>query len=1128
MKGFWATLSDTFFQPKPQQQPQQPQQPQQQQQQPQTQQPQQPQQTQPQTQTQNQQTIHQQQQQSIALTASTQKSNVDANTGQGSANPNTSNTAHPIISGASPSSSTAASIFGDFNEATNGCKTVEIGNFSTYKESFYTPTFNLCGANWRLLIFPEGNNSPGNISIFLDYFDIGHNPLLEKDAGLTLTLLNQLNNKKNVRKNSSHKFSFKGVNWGFVSFLSLQTLVKAENGYLIDDKLMIKVEIQSPVTIDNTDALRPKPFGRFSYKMTNFSHHFENFYSPTFHSCGSNWRIYIFPNGYSSPNFFSVYLDLLDVKFKPLMIKHLFFAIEIVNQKYPDRNLKKWVDHLYDDKNMNFGFPKFVLLSTLLNPDNGYMVDDSIQINIEFTVMSSNYNESTPNFEIESNLDKSADCGRFTFHATKGQSTELILSPTYKIAGSKWQVISYPLENLTDFFSIYLDLVDIKTTPLLRKHISFSVEIENQLNPDKHFKKFISNVYSYNSFSWLFQKFIKNHTLMDPKYGFIKNDIIIINVELITVSYDYLSPKPFRIESPLSLPSTCPISPSPSSSPSPNPTTTLMESPTPTPTPTINNNNMGEGPCNFSYDITNFSTLEKSFYSPTFTLNSTNWRFYVFPKGNSAQNFFSLYLDFVDPKTFPKRRQYICFVLSIINKLNPSKSERKYSFHTFCYSSINWGFKKFMSLDTLRDENSGFIENDTISVNVTIHFMSQSNLDNRYLQSYSHMRSSHIQLYCNHRYLNTSGAVDDAEAYAKQKSDEETYYYHTIKLTCDTDFESRQSFDLIDFNKHQTVKIRKYTTLLEFKLLLQMMYGIAFERIRIWFWDNNKSKPAKVSRCPIILDDEDIFNQYISYFGQVEIRLHMEVSNSPTPNEKNLFFDPIQPDHALIFFKYYDAKTQSIEFLTSKVCQANTSISYLVPILNQKLGASPDRPLMLYGDLSMSLVYQLDPNRTLKSYEIGHGDIIYCQRQQQLRDLPRIPFVPDYFNYVYNKTTINFHMVQHKNSITGQPISFQFGVIKTMKYSDIVQRVARLLQAFPQNVILYSVPAEYEPSTGQAASVERKELTPNDKPLRDVLQALHQRVDILYVDVKETYLAPENLDRLVPNILLSYYEPTYS
>ncbi|EGG21770.1 hypothetical protein DFA_01656 [Cavenderia fasciculata] len=1037
---------------------------------------------------------------------------------QGSSNPTNTNTAHPIT-GAKDALSSAVTIGGgeDFNTPTQGSKTVEISNFSNYKESFYTPIFHLCDSNWRLLIFPEGNNSPGNISIFLDYYDIGVNPLFEKDANLTLTLINQGDSKKNVKKTSQHKFSFKGVNWGFVSFLSLQTLLKTENGFLIQDKLKIKVEIQSHSgTIDKSDPKNAKPYGKFSYSLTNFSHHFENFYSPTYYVCGSNWRIYIFPNGYSSPNYFSVYLDLLDVKFKPLMSKHLFFAIEIVNQKYPEKNLKKWVDHQYDDKNMNFGFPKFVLLSTLLNSDLGYIVDDTIIINIEFTVMSSNCDEPSPNFEIDSNLNN-PDCGKFTFPSKKNPNIDLLFSPTFNIAGSNWQLVSYPLENLTDYFSIYLDLVDIKTKPLLRKHISFAIEIVNQVNPSKSFKKYISNIYSYNSFSWLFQKFMKVSTLNDPKYGFIKNDTIIINVELIIISSDFLKPLPFDhtntnlVDSPIKKSQQLLLlehlkqemllsSANTTNQPTVNNTESRIATnyninnnnnnnntanTTNTTTTTTNNfvnqcypsvshpspsnsialpynfidecshskNRLKEESGSFCFDIHNFSTLDKSFYSPVFALNRTKWRFYIFPKGNSVQNFFSLYLDYVDPKTKPKIRQYICFILEVVNKKNPSKSEKKYSFHTFCYSSVNWGFKKFISLETIKDMATGFMEDDTVTVKVTIYFLSQSILDTKHLLGYSNERSKHLKLH-----MNKEDDVLTPETIAKQKTEEEAYYYHTIKLTMDSDFEKTNCFDLIDFSNHQPIKIRKTSTLLELKLQIQMIYGISFERQRIWFWDHNPNqKPSKVARCPVILDDEDIFNQYISHFSGLEMRFHLEVSSAPQPNDKNLFFDPIQADYCLIFFKYYDSCKQKIEFIASKVSYTVIPLSAFIPFLNQKIGNTVDSPLLLYGEFSMNLLYQLDPNRTLKSYGVNHGDIIYCQKIQPLREKAQLPFVSDYFNFVYNKVIITFQILNYKNINNDAPFSFKLEILKGMTFVEIVKRVAEVVQTFPQNINLYSV-----------------------------------------------------------------------
>ncbi|KAF2075778.1 hypothetical protein CYY_002911 [Polysphondylium violaceum] len=1012
------------------------------------------------------------------------------------------------------------------DEKEKGVWVVEIPNFSTYKESFYTPIFKLCDSNWRLLIFPEGNNSPGNISIFLDYYDIGVNPMFQKEATLTLTLINQFDEGKNVKKTSNHNFSFKGVNWGFISFLNLSILLNANSGYLVADKLKIKVEIQSPKTKDLSDPNEIKPYGKFSYQLTNFSHHFENFYSPTFYVCGSNWRIYIFPNGYSSPNYFSVYLDLLDVKFKPLMVKHLFFAIEIVNQKNPEKNLKKWVDHIYDDKNMNFGFPKFVLLTTLLNQDLGYIVDDTIIINIEFTVMSTNFLEPSLNFEIESSLAKNPDCGSFTFYAKKQPNIDLIFSPTFQIAGCLWQLVSYPLENLTEYFSIYLDLVDIKTKPLLRKHISFAIEIVNQDNPAKNFKKYISNIYSYNSFSWLFQKFMKISTLFKPDGGFCKNGKIHINVELIVIASDFLRPIPFNKAVLLS--STTPNSTTNnnSSASTNNSALSRIDHTRALGENSNGSSGLGEVDCNpfsdssnssnsssdthqleevsgnFHYNIEKFSTLDKNFYSPVFNLYNTDWRFYIFPKGNSAAGFFSLYLDYVDPKTKPKIRQYICFILEVVNK-DPKKSEKKYSFHTFCYSSVNWGFKKFLPLESIKKEEGGFLDNDTLTVKVTIYFLSQNILDTNHLLSYSHETSKHIQLYSKHIVAEDENAAN--EKLKKQKSDEETFYYHTIKLTLDHDFEKSGSFDLIDFTRHFPIKVRKLSTLLELKLQIQMIFGISFERQRIWFWDPAPNKASRVTRCPLLLDDEDIFTQYLNNSSNqqnLEMRFHLEVSNLPNPNEKNLFFDPINSESVFVFFKYYDPYKKQIKFMTTKICQSNTPIAYFIPFLNQKLGCMPNDPLLLFGEDSLNVVYCLDPHRTLKYYEISNGSMIICQRCLSIRENVAFPYLTDYFNFIYNKVAISFKIINYKNINSQTDLIFKMEVLKGMKLKEIIRRVAEVIQTFPQNINLYSL-------SNSESSRDIKMINPanmGEKSVYDTLLSQQRKIDLILIEVKETIL----------------------
>ncbi|KAF5959433.1 hypothetical protein HYC85_000642 [Camellia sinensis] len=99
------------------------------------------------------------------------------------------------------------------------------------------------GYKWRVLIFPEGNNVD-HLSMYLDVADSAPLPYgWSRYAQFSLAVVNQINNKFTVRKDTRHPFNAQESDWGFTSFMPLSELYDPGRGYLVNDTIVVEADV---------------------------------------------------------------------------------------------------------------------------------------------------------------------------------------------------------------------------------------------------------------------------------------------------------------------------------------------------------------------------------------------------------------------------------------------------------------------------------------------------------------------------------------------------------------------------------------------------------------------------------------------------------------------------------------------------------------------------------------------------------------------------------------------------------------------------------------------------------------------------------------------------------------------
>ncbi|CAN8237138.1 unnamed protein product [Cochlearia groenlandica] len=119
-----------------------------------------------------------------------------------------------------------------------------ITNFSRQNtRKHYSDEFVVGGYKWRVLIFPKGNNVD-HLSMYLDVSDAASLPYgWSRYAHFSLAVVNQIQSRYTIRKDTQHQFNTRESDWGFTSFMPLSELYDHSRGYLMNDTVLIEAEV---------------------------------------------------------------------------------------------------------------------------------------------------------------------------------------------------------------------------------------------------------------------------------------------------------------------------------------------------------------------------------------------------------------------------------------------------------------------------------------------------------------------------------------------------------------------------------------------------------------------------------------------------------------------------------------------------------------------------------------------------------------------------------------------------------------------------------------------------------------------------------------------------------------------
>ncbi|KAK9006683.1 hypothetical protein V6N11_019017 [Hibiscus sabdariffa] len=272
-------------------------------------------------------------------------------------------------------------------------------------ENFKSDTFEAGGHQWRLVLYPNGNeksNGSGHISLYLEIViqETGDFSLdWEVNVDFKLFVFDQIRDQYLAIKDMEEpvrRFYGMKKEWGFSQLLSQETFKNGENGYLVEDCCIFGAElliIEPPPELGQLSMVKNPSGGKITWKIENFSSLHQNFcYSPVQSVGDINWYLLVYPKGHlqGEGTHLSLFLELAEPdKLPPNRELYVKYDLRLRDQiKSNHFESETPIEKCFDRSTPSWGYPKFVRLKYLNDFSKGYMVKDSLIVEAKLLVIS--------------------------------------------------------------------------------------------------------------------------------------------------------------------------------------------------------------------------------------------------------------------------------------------------------------------------------------------------------------------------------------------------------------------------------------------------------------------------------------------------------------------------------------------------------------------------------------------------------------------------------------------------------------------------------------------------------------------------------------------------------------------
>ncbi|CAL5355588.1 hypothetical protein CsSME_00044332 [Camellia sinensis var. sinensis] len=269
------------------------------------------------------------------------------------------------------------------------------------EEKHESDSFEAGGYLWRLSVYPYGRkerNADGYISLYLVIAETNTLPLgWEVNVIFKLFVYDQIQDKYltfQADKGRVNRFHGMKTECGFAQLLSLNTFNNASNGYLINDSCIFGAEVfvvkctgkgecVSMVTLPDDNI--------FTWRIENFSTLFdEKYLSEAFTSGEHIWKLSINPRGVSNHRgeYLALNIHLVDhIPLPPgrkLYVEYRLCIRDQIHGQHEELTDNSW----FAATVKSWTYKKFLLMTALLDPSRGFLLNDTLIVEGQIKVVS--------------------------------------------------------------------------------------------------------------------------------------------------------------------------------------------------------------------------------------------------------------------------------------------------------------------------------------------------------------------------------------------------------------------------------------------------------------------------------------------------------------------------------------------------------------------------------------------------------------------------------------------------------------------------------------------------------------------------------------------------------------------
>ncbi|OIW04146.1 hypothetical protein TanjilG_00706 [Lupinus angustifolius] len=142
----------------------------------------------------------------------------------------------------------------------------------------------------------------------------------------------------------------------------------------------------------------------------------------------------------------------------------------------------------------------------------------------------------TANNTVETQPVEDPPSSRFTWRIDNfsRMNTKKLYSEIFVVGGYKWRVLIFPKGNNVDYLSMYLDVADSTSLPYgWSRYAQFSLAVVNQIHDKYTVRKDTQHQFNARESDWGFTSFMPLGELYDPSRGYLMNDTLIVEAEVL-------------------------------------------------------------------------------------------------------------------------------------------------------------------------------------------------------------------------------------------------------------------------------------------------------------------------------------------------------------------------------------------------------------------------------------------------------------------------------------------------------------------------------------------------------------------------------------------------------------------